>query len=133
MASIFKQAIGSGATGDIDKLITGDVVSPLIVGTDKTLTIDLESCSYRTFNSTITNNIETINISNAIMGSQAVVFLNINGAVNINGLNGSGVNVMSGTGIKTGYDTTTLASGDYIVMTICSDGTNHYINLNKFA
>ena len=67
------------------------------------------------------------------MGSQGVVFLNINGAISIKGLNGSGVNEMNGTGIKTGYDTTTLASGDRVVMTICSTGTNHYINLNKFA
>jgi len=131
MASIFKQ--GTAASGDIDKLVTGDNAATVDVAGDKTLTIDLENCSYRTFDINSNNNIETLTITNPIMGSQAVVFIYTSNGIVIKGLNGSGVNEMSGTNLQVGYDTMTLSAGERAVMTICGTGGKNFVNLNKFA
>jgi len=71
--------------------------------------------------------LDNLNISNDITGSQAVIFITCTTSAMT-------INVVSGTNVKTGYTSPiSMSVGDTAVMTICSDGTNRYVNCVKYT
>jgi len=94
-----------------------------------TLTIPMFNRSYRVFDVSISTaqTLDTISVTQPIDGSQAVVFLNCDAS-------GTLTITASMTGAKTGYTTdVTLGNNDTAILTMVSDGTNHFVNCVKYT
>jgi len=94
-----------------------------------TLTIGMFNRSYRVFDVPISTaqTLDTISVTQPIDGSQAVVFLNCGAA-------GTLTVAASMTGAKTGYTIdVTLGNNETAILTMVSDGTNHFVNCVKYT
>lgn len=93
-----------------------------------TLTLELDNQSYKTFRLNTNQNVSNLVVDNDILGAQAIVFINTLAGMTINDVS----NVTSN--IFTGYSAPViLASADKAVMTICSDGTNKFVNCVRYT
>jgi hypothetical protein len=108
-------------------LVTGNV-STTLTPSGGALTLDMESKSYKTFTCSASSNITTINISNDIMGSQGIIYVNASSNINLNGI----TSTLGGTNIFTSYDDISINTNSNAVITFTSDGTNRYVNAGNF-
>ena len=99
-----------------------------VTATSNTLTLDMEGKSYKTFTCSTSNSIETITISNDILGSQGMVFLTATGDINIFGTTSN----LGGTNVNVSYDDISVSSGEKALIGFMSDGTQRFINASKY-
>ena len=99
-----------------------------VSATSNTLTIDMDGKSYNTFICYTANSIETISISNDILGSQGMIFLTATGDINILGTTSN----LGGTNVNVSYDDISVSNGERALIGFMSDGTQRYINAAKY-
>ncbi len=107
--------------------VTGNSATS-VTATSNTITLDMEGKSYKTFTCSTSNSIETVTISNDILGSQGMVFLTATGDINIFGTSSN----LGGTNVNVSYDDISVSSGEKALIGFMSDGTQRYINAAKY-
>jgi len=120
----------STITGTLNaqNLICGSNSSALTVATNK-LSVNMNSKTYSVFTCSTTTNIQTVTVTNDIMGGQAVVYITAGAAISIYGNN----NPLGGTGVKSSYTTVSLANGAKAILLIASDGNTKYVSCAAYV
>jgi len=114
-------------TLNAQKLICSSNSSVLTLSAN-TLSVNLANDTFNTFTCSAGANIQTLNITNAICGAQALIFVTATAALTIYGSSLS-TNAMSGTpSFIMASAPLTLASGNCAIITITSDGTRPYVS-----
>ena len=113
-------------TLNAQNLICGSSSSALTV-TANTLSVDMNNKSYNVFTCTTTTNIQTLDVSNDIVGSQAIIYITSTSGSAIS-IYGNDTTKLGGTNVKSSFATITLNTNDYAIMAITSDGTRRFVN-----
>ena len=93
------------------------------------------SNTYNVYSCSANSNIQTLNISDDIAGSQAVIFVTATDILNIYGSNiyGSNIDKMEGTpSIKAAHKPLILSTDDTAIITVLSSGTMRFVNCIKY-
>ena len=131
-SSTLQQVTDTGNTTSNTVILTGGFVTgnsaTSISATSNTLTLDMEGKSYKTFTCSTSSSIETVTISNDILGSQGMVFLTATGDINIFGTTSN----LGGTNVNVSYDDISVSNGERALIGFMSDGSQRFINAAKY-
>jgi len=112
-------------------IVCGSNITPSF--TANTLTVNMNNLSYAIFNISIGANIQTLGITNIIAGAQGIIYITASAGITISGSASTRLAASGGTQtLKIAYTSVALASANTAIMMITNDGTNNYINCNKF-
>ena len=108
-------------------LICGSNSSSLSIDTN-ILNINMNNISYNVYTCSTSSNIQSVNVSNDIMGSQAIVYISATSNISIYGND----KPLGGTNIKSSYTTISVGSNSKALLMVASDGITRYVNCAKF-
>ncbi len=89
------------------------------------IAIDFEGLTYKTFTLNAGSDINSLTLSNVVTGLQGIVYIRASSGMKVSG---------SLSGVRKNFTSDiSLASGEFCVMTITSDGNNSFCSASKFS
>jgi len=110
-------------TLNAQNIICGSNSSNLSINANA-LNINMSNLTYTVYTCSTNSNIQTVNVSNDIMGSQSVVYISATSNISIYGYD----RPLGGTNIKSSYTTLSVGSNSKAILTVTSDGITRYVN-----
>ena len=98
----------------------------------KTIAVNMNSNSYNTFKCNASGNIQIINATNMILGSQAIIYVTATAASTIYGNSGS-ANLTGTPNPLASYSSVALANRNKAIISFTYDGTNTYFNASQYS
>jgi len=109
-------------------IVCGSIITPLDL-VNNTLSFSMSN-TYNVYSCSTNSNIQALNISNDIAGSQAVIFVTATGTLNIYGSN---IDIMGGSpSFKIANTPFVLNNGSNAIINVLSSGTMRFVNCVKY-